>query len=84
MEFQPAEVEVDRVGEPLFVPKPAAANLDHPDLAVDVLRRAVGDLRTTALRMPQKWFLIVLAAGLTGSRRQCIAQDSHRFQPFSA
>ena len=72
MEFQPAEMEVGRVGEPLLVPKPAAANLHHPDSAVDTLRRTVGDLQTTALRMSHRWFLIVLAACLTGSRINCL------------
>ena len=40
--------------------------------------------RMTAFRMPQRWFLIVWAAALTGSSRHRMAQDSHRFQPLRA
>lgn len=49
MEVQPAEVEVDRVGEPLTVSKPPAANLDHPDLAVEALRRIVGEIQDNGI-----------------------------------
>ena len=45
MEVQPAQMEVDRIGEPLLVAEPAAGDPDHPDPAVDALRRAVGDLQ---------------------------------------
>ena len=43
MEIRPAQLEADRIGEPLFDAEPAAAKPGHPDLAVDALRGAVGD-----------------------------------------
>ena len=83
MKVQPAEVEIDRIGEPLPEPKTPATNPGHPDLAVDTSTEPLATLRTTALRMSHGWFLIVLATCLTVPTRQG-TWNSHGCNPAFA
>lgn len=77
-------MEVNGGGKSFIISESSGAYFDGFYAAVDAFGRAITDLENNRIDDSLLMFLMVLAASLTGSRRQRMAQESHFSQPLRA
>ena len=68
IEIQSSEIEVNSVGQPLFISKSTGTNFDGFDAAVDAFRRTIADVENDRIDDSPQVILNPDFGGLVGSR----------------